>query len=77
MLQQPNATQVDIALQTHSTRYSRGQHSSHNQIHNYNTLSNPQDCALQLHWICVTCFDVQCSLTEEESALPTSGFEVL
>ena len=35
------------------------QHSTHDQIQNHATLSNSQDCTLQLHWVCVACFDVQ------------------
>jgi hypothetical protein len=41
MLQQPN-----IALQTRFALYSCNKYSSHNQIHNHITLSNPRDCAL-------------------------------
>ena len=55
-----DATQLDNAFQPHSALCLLGQHkSSHDQIHNHTTLSNPQDCPLQLHWVCVACSNVQ------------------
>ena len=57
---------------------SRGQPSFHNQNHNYNTLSFPQECALQLHQVCVACFDVQeLNIIEEDMTWLAFGFEVL